>query len=182
MSDTTTLVQLTDKAIGVLPPYSVLLAAQFGVVGQQEIIAKLLSKKGQFASISYRRPLKLLKQFVNEGKFGEKITVCQVRCGVDYSNLQSTIEKVESGQISGNHSLVSREWVLFPYLLKSLTTGKLLFRFYPVSNSKSNSRYFLDGAEIPEESVPTYCLKSEWGDKREQPCFDLPIESIISVK
>ncbi len=173
---------LQDKAIGSLPPYSALLAAQFGIVGQQEIIAKLLSKKGQFASISYRRPLKLLKTYVNEGRVGEKLVSLTVRCGVDYSNLQSTIEKVESGQISGNSSLVSREWVLFPYLLKSLTTGKLLFRFYPVGNSKVHTRYFLDGAEIPEESVPTYCLKSEWSGKDSQPCFDLPIESIISVK
>ncbi len=181
MSEVATLVE-SDKAIGVLPPYSALLAAQFGVVGQQEIISKLLSKRGQFASISYRRPLKLLKQFVNEGKFGEKITVCQVRCGIDYSNLQSTIGKVENGDITGNHTLVGRTWVLFPYLLKSLTTGKLLFRFYPVPNSKSNQRYFLDGAEIPEEALPTYCLKSEYAARDNPPCFDLPIDSIISVK
>ncbi len=170
------------NSIGVLPPYSTLLANQFGCEDKLDILQKLLSKKGQFASISYRRPLKLLKQYVNEGMVGEKLVSLTVRCGIDYTNLQSTIEKIENGEITGNNSLVGRNWVLFPYLLKSLATGKLLFRFYPVVNQKSISRWFLDGSEIAEEALPTYCLKSEWGERNPQPCFDLPIGSIISVK
>jgi len=174
---------IKDIAIGALPPYSQLLAAQFGCVNQQDIIAKLLSKKGQFASISYRRPLKLLKQYVNEGMVGEKLVTLTCRCGIDYSNLQSTIEKVENGSISCDGKLIGREWVLFPYLLKSLSTGKLLFRFYTVdNNNKADTRWFLDGQEIAQEALPTYCLKSEWGERDSLPCFDLPVENIISVK
>lgn len=165
---------------GIIPAAHTLLSNHFGL--QKGILQTLLSKKGQFGSITYRRPLKLLKQFVNEGVKAEKLTTLNVRCGIDYSNLQSVIEKEQSGEIVCNGKLSGRTWILFPYLLQTIKDNNLLFRFYTIEGQKAKSRYFIDGQEVTQEALPTYCLSSEYREKDFLPCFDLRVDYIMGVK
>lgn len=150
---------------------------------ETDIIKHLMHLKGQFCSITYRRPLKLLKEYVNKGMVGEKLTSMMVRAGVDYTHIQNVIEKNESGELKSDGLLRGRKWIFFPYILQSEKTGKLLFRFYTVKGKRANSRYFIDGNEVAEEVLPTYCLSSEYREREGTlDCFDLPIETILNVK
>ena len=185
--DTQLLTQLQEEAksssdfAGVIPPVHALLAKHFGV--QQGILQTLLAKKGQFGNITYRRPLKLRAQYVNEGMVGEKLTGMNIRCGLDYSNIQAVIEKKQENNSLFEGKLIGREWVLFPYLLQTLGDNPhLLFRFYTIEGQKAKSRYFIDGQEVAEEALPTYCLSSEYKEREDLACFDLRVDYIIGVK
>lgn len=165
----------------ILPPEVV--TALNGNQNKIAIVAQLLSKKGQFIVLNVKKPLKLLSKYQKANIIGWKYSTMQVRCGVKYEALTSVMEK-RAETNKPVEPLQGREWVLFPYVLRSTSANpKILFRFYNIDNNfKPKVKYVIDNYEVRKEDLPNYCLASEYKEHETPPCFDLSIDAIESIK
>ena len=141
-----------------------------------EQIAKILSTKGQFRSLSYARPMKLRKEFDKIAiKRVEKLSV---RLGVDYENLSIIHAKRLAGEKSVG--LPWGEWVQFPYLLAH--KGKKYYRF--TANHKGGIppiiSYIYDGIQVVEADMRVMALASEFRDA-EPLVFNVMEENILKL-
>ena len=146
---------------------------------KSNVIPYLLSRKGQIVTLTARRDVKLRAAY--KTSVAEKISTFQAQVGIEYDNKTSVQAKRVSGELpSENAGLPWGRWETYPYVIEH--NGKRYFRFYTVNNSfKVESRYFLDGQEVPKETLEPLALASEFSEK-ERDCFVFPISNIISVK
>ena len=99
----------------------------------QNLLETFLAKRGQFLSVSWKRPAKVY-QDVNL-LIEKKVRAVNVRAGVSYDARASVQDKRESGELPReNAGLRGMEWAkddkgesLFPHVLKSIKTGERSF-------------------------------------------------------
>jgi hypothetical protein len=143
------------------------------------VVGKLLSKHGQFAKITYQRPLKFKKDFLHFTGF--KRTTGNFRLGINYSNIHSVKVARSLGQPIGE--LKGKSWVIPNYILEG--KNGLLARIYTINNSQTNVEYFLNGKKLTVgelEKLTEICLASEFNERQNLESFDLGLENIIEIK
>jgi hypothetical protein len=142
-------------------------------------ILSLLSLRGQFASIRTRRPVKVKKggpSYVKESRM-------VVRLGVDYDNQKMVAEKREDGTLPAtNQGLIGREWLIFPYLMRSEKSGKMLMRVTPVRTATSHrSTFWLEDREVTRDEVKEWAYAAEFAERETPDAFDLTVDNIVEV-
>ena len=146
-----------------------------------QILSLFLSRTGQIVTVSWKRPLKTLKDYNNLTL--EKSVTMQCRAGVTYDNMKSVQEKRESGELpEQNQGLSWGRWKIFPYVIEH--KDQLYLRFSKInSNFKSRIGYFMDGEEVSKEQVELLCLASEFRhDAKELDVFNVKLENILEIK
>lgn len=128
----------------------------------ENIKAKALTKKGQFANIKYARPCKTLK---GAPEIVKTTTAYNVRIGAQYDALKSTQEAkgVSSTEEAHavNQGLKGFEWVQYPYILKATKSGKEYVRIETAKNSKFETVYTMNGKVISKAEAEPYLQSSE---------------------
>jgi hypothetical protein len=144
-------------------------------------VARLVNLHGQFATLTMRRPLKVKKgvaETIKESRF-------TVRIGVNYDNQKAVQEKRESGDLPAeNAGLIGREWVVFPYILRSLKTGKFQVRCTPIHNNPMAVRevhFYRDGKEITRAEAEVGAYASEFAEREPTDAFDITVDNITHV-
>lgn len=144
-------------------------------------VAKLVNLHGQFVVITMRRPLKVKKgvpETIKESRFA-------VRIGVNYDNQKAVVEKRESGELPAeNAGLIGREWIVFPYILRSLKSGKFQVRCTPIHNNPMavrEVRYFRNGQEITKAQAEEGAYASEFAEREPTDAFDITVDNITHV-
>jgi hypothetical protein len=123
------------------------------------IIAKVTRTKGQIHTIVGERPCGIRKKYIKET--GEEPVVMkrstfQIRAGIKYDNQKKVKEKREDGRLPAeNAGLRGMEWVdgYYPWLVKSIKSGKLYVCGAPVNPGSSKSTYYKDGEEIEKDEL-----------------------------
>ena len=149
---------------------------------RNEILAKALSKKGNFSSYATLKPCKTLKGF--EGKIEKLTRARNIMIGAAYDNRQAVIEARANGELpSENQGLNGKEWIKYPILLKSLVNGKELLRVNVLSNSKFESQYLLNGQPIEYEKIEQYLYASDKKKSSDKPLvvFDIAVDNVIEL-
>jgi len=141
------------------------------------MIQKLLTKKGQIATMTTERPMKVRK--------GQpsiiKTSTFQARIGVDYNNIKAVKEKRESGVLAAvPQELPYGKWLVFPYIIETETDYQVRCSKFS-SNFKPRTVYKRAGVEISKDEAAVACLASEFKENTSE-VFNIKISSILDVK
>ena len=147
-----------------------------------ELQEKILNfKKGSFQKLQWERELKLYKKYENQDIKITKFSEGVVRFGIEYDNMKAVQEKRENGELpQDNQGLNGLEWLLYPYLLKNIKSGKVYVRVNTTGN-KIKTRYFMNGEEITKEVAEEYCTASNFSKGQAVEVFNVGIENIVAV-
>ncbi len=150
-----------------------------------EIVNALKGKSGRHVPAVWEKKMKTLKGVTLPIT---KKTTAYVRAGIDYANLSTVKEGVESGERGDVQGLPWGEWELFPFIIRHTPKGASVsfqyVRLYPAvfDNLKTTVQYFIDGHPAKLEQVKPLCLASEFRDEeKEITCFTLRAENILSI-
>lgn len=149
------------------------------------IVETLKNMRGQNISIAWRRKMKTR---ANCPFVCEKQTEVAIRTGIDYSNLATVKQGIESGERGEVQSLPWGEWAVFPFIIKHTPKGQTeiveYVRLYPNSNKETipQVQFFLNGVECSKNDVSPYCLASEFRDNDETPlCFTIKRADLLYI-
>lgn len=146
-----------------------------------QIVEALKSRKGQHVRATWQRTLKTLKDVP---MVVTKRTSVWVRAGINYANLTSVREGIESGEREEVQPLKWGTWAQFPFIITH--KGNDYVRLYPAvfENLKTQTRveFFVDGLPASRESAQALCLASEFRDREDElTCFTLKAENILEI-
>jgi hypothetical protein len=130
---------------------------------------------GQNVRAAWVRPMKVRKGA--QPLFKETHAI--VRCGIAYDNRAIVIEGRENGDLPAeNAGLSGKEWVEFPFLLRSVKSGELSIRLTPNSfGIIPKVRYLTPDGEVTKEIAVAACLASEFPKTPKEPplALDVPL-------
>lgn len=151
-------------------------------MNKQEIIRKIKSKKGQFASIHARRDLQLKKD--SPFKRVEKETrLSGISIGIAYDAINKVKEARADGKLPEvNAGLQGREWEEFPYIQVNPKTKKRFLSIYPRQTFHAESKYYADGREINKADLEPYLYAKDKGKKETPATMAYPLDSILEIK
>ena len=103
---------------------------------------------------------------------------------MEFQNLSSVKEAIESGERGEVQELPWGEWVYYPYLIKHNESYYL--RMYP-TDSIPVVRYFVNDVEVTKDVFATYLTPSEAKkllseDKEKPECFTIKMENVLSTE
>lgn len=141
------------------------------------MLEKLKSRKGQIATITTERTVKVKKgmpEVLKKSKF-------QCRIGVTYDNIAAVKEKRESGELpTENQGLPWGEWIEFPYIIGH--KNEIFVRCTTINSSNNwPVVYISNGVEIPVEEVKKMAYASEFSEKKRD-VFNIRVISLVEVK
>ena len=141
------------------------------------LLNKLLERKGQIATFTTERPLKVRK---NEPAI-TKTSTFQARVGVDYDNIQAVQDKRASGELpEENAGLPWGTWAVFPYIIEH--KGESYFRCTRIRNNFiPKTVYTRDGVVISKEEAKAAALASEFKEDSDNEVFNIKVSSILAV-
>lgn len=157
---------------------------------EQLIAAIKAAPKAANLYIEWERPAKLRAAYSGFPLY--KHTRMMLRIGVEYDNMIS----VQQGRVNGdlpaeNAGLVGKEWVLYPYLKRSMKTGKLLLSvklavLFGKRVTKAETRWIVREAgiekEVKKEDMEHMLLASETRLKEDIPItFDLTGQDVLAI-
>jgi hypothetical protein len=145
----------------------------------KQIVENLQNHKGQHVQACWTRPMKTRKDVPMSIV---KRTCAYVRAGIDYANLRTVKEGVESGERNEVQGLKWGAWSEFPFIIAH--KGVDYVRLYPAvfANLKPTVEYSIDGKPATRAEIEPYCLASEFRERDEEtPCFTLKADSIVSI-
>jgi hypothetical protein len=143
-------------------------------------VKSLMPLQGQFASIVFERALKVKKGVAPVTKRTQMV----VRLGVEYDNQQIVQDKREDGTLPvENQGLNGVEWVAYPYILRSLKTGKFQVRVAPNRNAEQKPKvtFTRNGEEITREQAAEGAYAQEFADREPADAFNLTVDNIKMV-
>lgn len=150
---------------------------------QKAILKKLYEKRnGAYFRISYVTDCNKKVSADWKGHNVSKITTMSVRKGISYDNLKSVIEKRKT---EGQQAYKKSAW--FHHIDKTLLKHNDKEAYYVAlfpNHGKKNTRWLLDGIEVPKEYLVTNNVlqPSYWKSKSEAlDMFTLGIDKIIDV-
>lgn len=121
-----------------------------------------LTKKGQFANLTYARPCKTLK---GAPEIMKTTRAYNVRIGAEYDALRSTHEAkgvtTTEEAHAVNQGLRGFEWVQYPYILKATKSGKEYVRIETAKNTRFETVYTINGVETTKAEIENYLQASE---------------------
>jgi len=144
-----------------------------------DIINRLKNHNGQHLPVTWARPLKTRKGVSNSVV---KRTCAYVRAGINFANLGTVKQGIESGERGPVQSLPWGNWINYPYIIGH--NGNDYVRLYPASfeNLRPSVEYYCDGLPCTKETAQALCLASEFRTSEDSPeCFTVKDQSIISV-
>ena len=148
----------------------------------ENIKAKALNKKGQFANIEYARPCKVKK---GAPEITKETKAYNVRIGAQYDALKTTKEAkgvtTTEEAHALNQGLNGMEWVVYPYILKSVKTGKEYIRLETAKNTKFETIYKVNGKEVTKAEIEPYLLASEKAKGEMPTVMNIGIENITEI-
>jgi hypothetical protein len=117
----------------------------------------LFSAKGQFISATFKSEKKPSASF--KGVRLEKLIEGTFRAGINFANLGSIKEGIESGERGEVQSLPWGAWLQFPYTISH--KEEIYVRLYPTENCKLKATYLVDGVEVTRDKFLSYLTPSE---------------------
>jgi hypothetical protein len=129
----------------------------------KQIVENLQNHKGQHVQACWTRPMKTRKDVPMSIV---KRTCAYVRAGIDYANLRTVKEGVESGERAEVQGLKWGQWSEFPFIIAH--KGVDYVRLYPAvfANLKPTVEYSIDGKPATGgsglNSSRIYCLLTCW--------------------
>lgn len=153
-------------------------------IGKAPIISRLLSKKGQFASVRIMRPGKLRKAYRSENV--QKVLVGIVRCGLDYSAQARVKDLRRMGELPTTpQPLPWGVWVKFPYVI--VHKEAIYLRLYPLFSKWGKIRlrvfWFHNGKRVSKVEIAHMLLSSEFSDDTTPPsCLTVKAENVKSLR
>lgn len=145
------------------------------------IVSNLQSRKGQFVSITWQRDAHTRKDY--DGKPIAKRTTATVRAGINYANLASVKDAIESGEREEVGPLPWGAWRVGAENLIIDHKGKEYVRLYAVPTAKPSVQWLLDGKAVDFSAVSAYLLASEKPKDEEDksPCFNVNAADVVSI-
>ena len=139
--------------------------------------------KGTIHTMVYSKELKTRKGVT--AKVSKKTTV-QVRMGVDYDHLASTIEGRANGTLPPENAGInsSLTWVDKGrnFLINS-KTGEVMLRVASANGNPTKTVYYKDGVPVDKAEIEPLCLKSETASRNKAvSVFNIKIDKILSLK
>jgi hypothetical protein len=152
-----------------------------------DILSNFFKGKGQFMRAAWKSNPKPSAAF--KGTVLEKRTTTIIRSGLEFQNLTSVKEAIESGERSAEIGpLPFGEWAYYPYLIKYEKEGNTNYylRMYP-TDSIPIVRYFVNDAEVKKDEFAKYLTPSEAKkllseDKEKPECFTIKMENVLSTE
>jgi len=117
----------------------------------------LFSTKGQFISATFKSEKKPSASF--KGTRLEKIVEGTFRAGINFANLGSVKEGIESGERGEVQPLPWGEWLQFPYTISH--KEEIYVRLYPTENCKLKVTYLVDSVEVDREKFLSFLTPSD---------------------
>jgi len=147
----------------------------------QDLLSKLMARRGQYVTLSTRRPVKMRK--------GQpevfKLSTYTVRVGVNYDNIGAVKEKREAGELpEKNAGLPWGEWMEFPYTIGYKGETYLRCTLAHGTSHKATVAFELeDGTSIEREQVQIMALASEFksSEDRDNDVFNIKLSSITQL-
>lgn len=157
----------------------------------KEFFDSVLSMNGKIGTITYLKKLKPLKRAVNKGFNADigKISIFQMRAGVDYESQAVVKEKHESGEVERKGlppSLVKVDVGIY----HNVDKDTWMLGVAPVHNENSVSKkvFFVDGKKTSLDEIVFEDLtlqdvlsKSEYTSKPASDWMMLNVDNIVSV-
>lgn len=151
-----------------------------------EIMTKILNCKGNFVKAYWKSNPK--PAAAHKGVILEKVTAGVVRAGIDYANLSSVKEGIESGERGEVGPLPFGDWKvindvkLFPYVIEH--KGVDYIRLYPSVSNKPTSTFFVNNKEVDKLEFATHLTPSD-AKKLLEPtapaCFTVKADNILGT-
>jgi hypothetical protein len=140
----------------------------------------LFSNKGQFVSVTFKSEKKPSAKHKNVKL--EKLVSGVFRAGIDFANLGSVKQGIESGERNEVQELPWGTWLQFPYTITH--NEETYIRLYPTNNCKLNVTYLLNGVETTKNDwleylTPSDKAKAENGEKPE--CISVKKSNILKL-
>lgn len=145
---------------------------------KEDLINKILSKKGQFTKLTWDRTCKTKK----DAPLVRKITTLQIaRLGITYDNMNKVQRKRETGELpKENQGLPSWcEWAIYPYFGRNKNNGQIYLRVYPRPNSKV-FHYEIGGKKVDSDSVGKF-LGAQEKQENDLICQWVKVEDIKDI-
>ena len=148
----------------------------------QEILSKILKSKGQFVKASWKSNPSPKASF--KGTNLEKVHIGIIRAGINYSNLASVQQGIETGLRGEVQELPWGQWELFPYLITH--KSETYIRLYP-SSHKTITKYFVNSVEVDSVKFCEYLTPSAAAQilnpDSENPlaCFTVKASNILDI-
>jgi hypothetical protein len=152
-----------------------------------DIYNKIVNHKGQNIPACWERPCQTLAEVPMKIT---KRTCAYVRAGIEYANLSSVKEAIESGERDEVGKLPWGKWrdgykpFIIDHTPKGQTENVEYIRLYPCvfSNLKTTVEYFIDGKLATKEDVRPYVKASEVRESDEPiKCFTLKAETVVRI-
>jgi len=146
---------------------------------------KFFDSKGQFISVTFKSEKN--PAAAHKGTKLEKRVSGVFRAGINFENLSSVKEGIESGQRGQVGSLPFGEWEKFPYLVKHTDKDgnfNRYLRLYPTPNCKLSVQYLVNGVESTREKFMSFLTPSEKAkmeDSQMPECIAVKESNIISI-
>ena len=140
----------------------------------------LFNAKGQFISATFKSEKKPASTF--KGTRLEKIVEGTFRAGINFANLKSVKEGIESGERGEVQPLPWGVWVQFPYTISH--KEEIYVRLYPTENCKLKATYLADGVEVTREKFLSYLTPSEQAramDGERPECITIKKSNILKL-
>jgi hypothetical protein len=141
-------------------------------------LEKLLSApKGSFQSVTWQSSPKPAE--AHKGIKLEKITSAVCKAGIDFSNLSTVKQGIESGERGEVQALPWGQWDKFPFTITH--KGETYVRLYPAAQANQvKTLYKVDGQEVNKEVFNTYLTPSDAKKTGEKPeCFTVKACNLI---
>jgi len=148
-----------------------------------QVKEKIVNTKGNYIKIRWKsepKPSKLFKEF-----HLEKVTSGVVRAGINYANLSTVKEGIESGAREAVQSLPWGEWLCFPYTI--IHKDALYYRLYPSEGNghRCSSLFYVNGENVTKEEFSKYLTPSDakklLEPEKEVLCFTVKADSILDI-
>lgn len=137
--------------------------------------------KGANIKVSWMRSCKVKKSCKD---LIEKSVEAVGRIGINYDNQKVVVEKRENGELPEQSQPIwhgKGEWVIFPYLIRHVDTGKLYLRLYTgTGTAKPKVQYYLNGNPVSLSEVETSLMASEKAEKTGD-CFCCKLDDMTAI-
>ena len=120
------------------------------------VINAFLTAAGQFASVTFKSNPKPAASF--KGVVLEKVTTGVFRSGVNFANLTSVKEGIESNERGEVQPLAWGSWENFPFVIAH--KGERFLRLTTVNGMKSKSTFKVNGVEVTKDEFEQFLVPS----------------------
>jgi hypothetical protein len=120
------------------------------------VINAFLTAAGQFASVTFKSNPKPAASF--KGVVLEKVTTGVFRSGVNFANLTSVKDGIESNERGEVQPLAWGSWENFPFVISH--KGERFLRLTTVNGMKSKSTFKVNGVEVSKDEFEQFLVPS----------------------